>query len=128
MIVVDTSVLVAINQNEADADPLFEALAAQESLIAGVNYVEAGVLLIGRGRIDDQDKFDIWLEELGVSVSEDGGLARAALAAYLRFGKGFHPARLNLGDVFAYALAQCLDAPLLFKGDDFPRTDARPAI
>ena len=51
-----------------------------------------------------------------------------ALDAYLRFGKGRHPAKLNLADCFAYALAKTLDAPLLYKGDDFPLTDVRSAL
>ena len=52
----------------------------------------------------------------------------AALRAYLAFGRGVHRAGLNLGDCFAYALAKQLDAPLLYKGDDFSVTDIRPAL
>ncbi len=55
-------------------------------------------------------------------------MARIAGAAYLRFGKGFHPARLNFGDCCSYALAQVTGEPLLFKGDDFPLTDVRSAL
>ncbi len=51
----------------------------------------------------------------------------SALQAHLRYGKGRHPARLNLSDCFAYALAKQLDAPLLYKGDDFSQTDIRSA-
>jgi ribonuclease VapC len=70
---------------------------------------------------------DRWLDQLAVRVN-DTPVTQAALDAYLRFGKGRHPARLNLGDCFAYALAKALDAPLLYKGDDFALTDVRSAL
>ena len=61
-------------------------------------------------------------------VSWTSELADAAAEAFLRFGKGRHPAKLNFGDCMAYALAKSLDAPLLYKGDDFARTDIRSAL
>lgn len=61
-------------------------------------------------------------------VAFDDTQAEEASAAYSRFGKGRHPARLNLCDCAAYALAKSLDAPLLYKGDDFARTDIRSAL
>jgi len=128
MIAVDASALVAIGQDEPEATALLGALEAEEARVSSVNYVEAGVVLIGRNYLSGQAAFDDWLSALGVSLHDEGGLARRALAAYLCYGKGVHPARLNLGDVFAYALAQDLDAPLLFKGNDFSKTDARSAV
>jgi len=128
LIVVDASALVALGEREPDAGPIMEALARRDAVISGVNYVEAGLILIGGGKLSAQPDFDRWLEKLSVTVHADDGLARAALAAYLQFGKGIHPARLNLGDVFAYALAKTLNAPLLFKGGDFALTDISAAV
>ena len=69
------------------------------------------------------------IEILGLkTVDVDRAQAGRALDAFTRFGKGRHPARLNLGDCFAYALAATLNEPLLFKGDDFARTDIAPAF
>jgi ribonuclease VapC len=62
-----------------------------------------------------------------VSSHNEAALADGALSAFLRFGKGNDPARLNLADCFAYALAKTLDLPLLYKGDDFAKTDIRSA-
>jgi len=125
MIAVDASALVAIGQDEPEATALLGALEAEEARVSSVNYVEAGAVLIGGNYLSGQAAF---VSALGVSLHDEGGLARRALAAYLCYGKGVHPARLNLGDVFAYALAQGLDAPLLFKGNDFSKTDARSAV
>ena len=86
------------------------------------------MVLIGRGVFINQPEFDQWLARVGVEVSTDLDLSGAALAAYLLFGKGRHPARLNLGDCFAYALAKSLGAPLLFKGNDFTQTDVTSAL
>jgi ribonuclease VapC len=72
---------------------------------------------------------DRLIEVSGVKVvpvtAEQAGLAREA---YRKYGKGNHPAKLNLGDCFAYALAKARGEPLLFKGHDFRRTDVEPAI
>ena len=86
-----------------------------------------GLILIGRRRLAGRGDLDAWLGQLGVAVWTEETLAGDALAAYLKFGRGFHPARLNLGDCFAYALADRLQAPLLYKGDDFALTDVLAA-
>lgn len=129
MIVVDASALVAIASLEPDwRDHLAAIREADTAHLSPANYVETGILLVSRGLSPDQAAVDSWLQELDVVVRDDIPLANAALAAYMRFGKGFHPARLNLSDCFAYALAKALDAPLLYKGDDFSRTDIRSAL
>lgn len=129
MIAVDSSALVAIAKREDDWMSHLAALqAAEVAIISPVNYVEVGILLRRHDLIEDQARLDAWLEALGVKVREDLALAAPALTAYLSYGKGFHPAALNLADVFAYALAKTLDAPLLYKGDDFARTDIRSAL
>jgi ribonuclease VapC len=129
LIVVDTSALIAIVFEEPDADRYVAALSeADAAFIAPVNYVEAGVLFQRRGRFATSENFGSWLAGAGVEPRNDLSLSEAALDAYIRFGKGFHPARLNLADCFAYALAKALDAPLLYKGDDFAMTDIRSAV
>ena len=127
MIVVDASALVAVADAEPDADDFLRCLGRNEAVIASINYVEAGIILIGRSRLSGKPDFDAWLGRLGVDVHRDD-LSGPALAAYLTFGRGYHRARLNLGDCFAYALARQLDAPLLYKGDDFAMTDVKRAL
>lgn len=129
MIVVDASALVALATLEPGYERYAEALQGSDrSLIAPINYVETGIVLVSRGSLDHRAELDSWLEELGVSIWAERDLSAGALAAYLRYGKGYHAARLNLADCFAYALARQLDAPLLYKGEDFALTDVRPAI
>ncbi len=128
MIVVDASALVAIGDDEPEAERFLAVLEQNPSRISAVNYVEAGLILIGRGRLATQEDLDDWLKQLGASVMPDENLASAALDAYLVYGRRRHPAKLNLADCFAYALAKSLDAPLLYKGDDFPLTDVRSAL
>ena len=128
MIVVDASALVAIGDEEPDADDYYRVLRANEAVLSSINYVEAGVVLIGRDRLRGKQRYDEWLAELQVVVRGSDDLSEMALETYLQFGRGYHRARLNLADCFAYALAKKLDAPLLFKGEDFAWTDIRPAL
>ena len=129
MIVVDASALVAIGDLEADAATFIRAIASSPgAIISPVNATEAGLILIGRGRLPGVPGVVDWLAELSVEVFAGPIDHMGALAAYVSYGRGFHPARLNLGDCFAYALAKALDAPLLYKGDDFARTDIRSAL
>lgn len=129
MIAVDASALIAIVLAEFDASVFQRALEdADGAWLSPINYVETGLLLVGRGAFADPEEMDDWLAGVGVGVRHDLDLAAPALRAYLQYGKGRHPARLNLADCFAYALAKTLDAPLLFKGDDFTKTDIRPAL
>lgn len=91
--------------------------------------MEAEIVIRGRKSEDLASRARQMLDEAGaVIVPFDDDQAKLASAAYARFGKGFHPARLNMGDCAAYALAKSLDAPLLYKGDDFGRTDIVPAV
>ncbi|HEV2365607.1 MAG TPA: type II toxin-antitoxin system VapC family toxin [Caulobacteraceae bacterium] len=127
MIAVDSSAVVAIAQMEAEADAFLDMLSREEARMAGVNYVEAGIVLIGRGRMESAADYALWLSAHGITIVADESLHAPALAAYLSYGRGFHRARLNLADCFAYALASVLNAPLLYKGADFSLTDIRPA-
>ncbi|MFN3511700.1 MAG: type II toxin-antitoxin system VapC family toxin [Phenylobacterium sp.] len=129
MIVVDASALVAVGEAEPGFERYVRAIVeAPQAMIGQVNYLEVGMVLIRRRVLADPTELDRWLGNLGVEIDESGDLGADALAAYLRYGKGVHPARLNLADCFAYALARKLDAPLLYKGDDFALTDVRPAL
>lgn len=122
MVVLDSSVIVAVLRDEADAATWAAALAqADRVTIAAPTAVEAAIV-VGEQRHGDLDEL---LEACAAEVvAFDAEHARAARAAYARFGKGSgSPANLNLGDCFSYALATVSGAPLLFKGDDFTHTD-----
>jgi ribonuclease VapC len=128
--VVDTSAVVAVLLAEPDAGALAAALAsATAPLMSAANYVELLLVslsrgIAGRSEVDDT-LVDAAIEIVPVSLEQ----ARLAVTAFERFGKGRHPAPLNFGDCFAYALAKERGLPLLFKGgDDFARTDIVPAL
>ncbi len=129
MIVVDTSIFVAIMADEPDQSSFRKVLlnAEARSMSAG-NYLEAVMVLEGR-RLGSRQDLDEWLtlRRVGI-VAVDLPSARLAADAFVRYGKGRHPAGLNYGDCFAYALARQLGAPLLFKGGDFAQTDITPAL
>jgi ribonuclease VapC len=130
VIVVDTSAIVAIFRQECDASFHAECIASDgEPLMSAANVVETSLVLRGLKKIAPAQA-EAWLDEFlaaaGIRVepvtAEQADIARLA---HLRFGKGTgRAAGLNYGDCFAYALAQAVKAPLLFKGDDFARTDA----
>ncbi len=126
-LVVDASALVAIGLREPEAVAFSQALLKDDDCLAApINLVEAGIVLSGRWPDFTEEGYRSWLRQLNVSGAPVEH--EPALAAYIRYGKGRHPARLNLGDCFAYALAMQLHAPLLFKGDDFALTDVKRAI
>jgi ribonuclease VapC len=129
-VIVDSSALVAILLGEADAPRLGRLLTdADRPLIAAPTLVEAGIVVESRGGPAMSDRLDALIRESDTEVVPfTAEHARLAREAWRRFGKGNHPAALNLGDCFAYALAQDRGEPLLFKGDDFARTDVKPAI
>lgn len=126
MIAVDTSALMAI----ALAEPGFEACidvleADTEVLISAGTMAEA---LIVAGRRNLVQEMSTLIDDLGFTVvTVSAADARRVAQAYARWGKGAHPAGLNFGDCFAYALAKDRDCPLLYVGGDFERTDLRPA-
>jgi len=128
MIVVDTSSLVAIVLGEADAEQHAAVLRANPARLSAVSLVEAAIVVEARQGPDAARDLRIVIEAaIEEVVSVDEVYAAAAAAAWRRFGKGRHPASLNFGDCFAYALAHVDDLPLLFKGDDFAQTDLRSA-
>lgn len=128
LIVVDASALVSIAIGEPDAEVLRQRLSAADEIVAApINLLETGIVLVKRGRDADPVAITRWLQALRVA-ERDGVTLADAMAAYFRFGRGFHPARLNIADCFAYALARSLDVPLLYKGDHFALTDVRSAL
>ena len=126
-VVLDTSALLAILLQEPDAQRYSDAIAgAPRRLISAATLVEAGIVAEGRGMREDLDAL---LARARAEVA-DFTAAQAATAqdGWRRFGKGRHPAGLNLGDCFAYALAQSRGEPLLYKGNDFSLTDVKAAL
>ena len=92
------------------------------------NYVEATIVSEGRRSSETRTSLDAYIEEAGIElVQVTLEQAQAARTAWRRYGKGNHPASLNYGDCFAYALAEVTGEPLLFKGRDFARTDIESA-
>jgi ribonuclease VapC len=124
--IVDTSALVALLRDEPEAAAFARLLrAAPRRLLSAASYVELAAVIDGRDDPVVSGAFDAWLAAWGIEVAPfTVEQARIARAACRRFGRGSgHPARLNLGDCFAYALARDLGEPLLFKGADFALTD-----
>ena len=128
--IVDTSALLAILQAEPESRLLAEAIeAASRPTISVVSFVEASIVLDARHGSAGRDRLDRVMRESGIEIAPvDIEQAQIAREAFRDFGKGRHSARLNCGDCFSYALARQRREPLLFKGDDFARTDIRPAI
>ncbi|WP_233243293.1 MULTISPECIES: type II toxin-antitoxin system VapC family toxin [unclassified Caulobacter] len=124
----DASALVAMALAEPERSSFELVIAQTDALLATpINLMEAGIILVLREKRFTADEYHRWLGDLDIVSSSLVG-EREALQAYLRWGKGVHRAGLNMGDCFAYALAKSLDAPLLYKGDDFPLTDVRSAL
>ena len=130
--IVDTSVLIAILADEADATQFEKVLTdAGSASISSGSWIEFSTVLVRKFRVPDPERvLDAFQAAYGliiVSVSDEH--TRAAAAGYARYGRGTgHRARLNFGDCFAYALAKATSEKLLFKGDDFIHTDVMPAI
>ncbi len=129
--VLDTSANIATITDESDAQRYRAAMLGADSLsMSAAAVLETRIVLFARLGSQAVDLFDELLEKSGiVVVSFDEELARAAFDAFRRFGKGQgHPAQLNIVDCAVYALARTRSEPLLFKGDDFARTDVASAL
>jgi ribonuclease VapC len=130
LIVVDTSALVAILADEPEGVLFDELLRSEPSVAIGPpTLFELNMVAASKKHADGLAIIAGLLEAYRIET-RDWGVREAQLAldAFLRFGKGRHPAKLNFGDCMAYALAKSLDAPLLFKGGDFAATDVRRAV
>lgn len=127
--IIDSSAIVAILSEESDARELAEAIEeALDRRASVVTYVEAAIVLDSRRNAALSRRLDEFVREARVLLEPvTVEQARLAREAYRDFGKGRHRAGLNFGDCFAYALAKEKGEPLLFKGDDFRRTDVEAA-
>ena len=123
--VIDSSAIVAILLNEADAADIAQAIESNsQRLLSAANLLEASIVIEGRKGEAGGRELDLLIYRAAIEiVAVDQDQAELARSAWRRFGKGRHPAGLNYGDCFAYALARTRQLPLLFQGDDFSRTD-----
>ena len=123
--VIDTSAFLAILQDEPERRSFSRIIdEAAVRRTSAATFLEASMVLQARHGADGVQTFDLLIESAGVEVvAVDLAQSRIARRAFSHFGKGRHPAALNYGDCFAYALARQLGEPLLCKGDDFRRTD-----
>ena len=122
--IVDTSAVMSILFGESGAERYDEAIAeAPHCLMSVVNFLEAAIVLDRSGAVAGQE-LDAFLEEAAIELAPvTADQAQAARRAWRRFGKGNHPAGLNFGDCYAYALAEATGEPLLFEGRNFALTD-----
>lgn len=128
--VIDSSALLAILFGEAEADRCIEALSSPErKLMSALNKLEAAIVVEARKGEVGARAFSRLLAAADIEVvAFDSGQAEIALDAWRRYGKGRHPAGLNMGDCAAYALSSLSNEALLYKGQDFPKTDVAPVI
>ena len=127
--IIDTSAIVAILFDEPEAESFQQRIAfTAPRRMSAVNYFEAAMVLEGRGTATVALRFDAYVERARIElVPVTVEQAHAARGAWQRYGRGNHPAALNFGDCFAYALAETTGEPLLYKGDDFALTDIERA-
>jgi len=128
VIVVDASAVIAIMQEEPGYERIAEKLlASDDRRISPISWVEISMAL-ARKYADPSSVSDAYLRHAIIKIHPiDSDQAEWARRAFISYGKGRHPARLNIGDCFSYAAAKALNAPLLYVGDDFAKTDIRAA-
>lgn len=116
-------------RHEPERGVFLAALAAHDVSMSAVTYFELGIVTDSVRDAVTSAEVDGWIADFDIAVVPvTHEQARLARAAYARFGKGNHPARLNFGDCFTYALAKATNEPLLFKGNDFSQTDIQAAV
>ncbi len=128
MIVVDASAIIAMMMHEPGHETLAAAMFANDERVSSpVSLLEA-TMVLSRAYSSPKVVLDSFLRSANIiPCTIDAVQADIAQHAFLNFGKGRHPARLNIGDCFSYAAAKALNAPLLYVGDDFAKTDIRAA-
>jgi len=128
--VIDSSAILAILQDEPERHVFNQAIAAADQRrFSAVSLLEVSIVVEARFGSEAQQDLDLFLATAEIVVVPfDLHLAKLARSAFQRYGKGRHPAALNLGDCCSYALAQACSAPLLFKGNDFGLTDIQVAL
>lgn len=126
MIVVDTSAFMAVLLEEEPSPSIRVCLLNNKLCMSAGTYSELLVVASAQGLLDEADEL---ISEVGVEIiTLDVASARAVQRAFANWGKGRHPASLNWGDCFAYALAKKKNVPLLFVGNDFSKTDVDSAL
>jgi ribonuclease VapC len=129
-VIIDSSALIAIIRREAERDAFVEEIAnAASTRVSAANFLETAIVIDGHRDPIISRRLDEFIQESAITIEPvTESQARIAREAYRDFGKGSgHPAQLNFGDCFAYALARERREPLLYKGDDFGHTDIAPA-
>jgi ribonuclease VapC len=122
--ILDTSAVVAIVMKEPGHEELLRTLAVGNAAIGTATLTETAIVLSARLQSDARSLLARFLSEASIAIIPFGeSHYSAAVDAWLRFGKGKHPAALNFGDCLSYAVAQLANEPLLFVGDDFAQTD-----
>lgn len=123
--VLDSSALLAILLDEPEGAAIASAIAADpRRLLGAFTALETALVIEARKGEDAGREFDLLVYRSGLDIIPmDAGQMELARAAWRRYGKGRHPAALNIGDCCAYALSRFMGEPLLFKGDDFSKTD-----
>lgn len=129
--IIDTSAIIAILRNESEAAVYTRAIAdASTRRISAATFLEAAVVIDGSRDPVASRRFDDFVAAAQISIEPvTEAQARIAREAYRDYGKGSgHPAQLNFGDCFSYALSRASSEPLLFKGNDFTQTDIESAL
>jgi ribonuclease VapC len=128
--ILDTSPLIAILTKEPDSDRYVDAIShAPHCRLSAANFVELSLVVEGQFGAEALRQCDALIRRIGIVIEPvTVDQAHAARQAFHDFGRGRHPAGLNFGDCFAYALAKITGEPLLFKGDDFSKTDIVSAV
>ena len=129
--IADASAILAILLKEPEEYRFADILTEEPDPVglSPVNYLEIALRVDRGDMIETSEKLDQIISRMNVKVTEvTPEQAYLAREAYQKFGRGHHPAKLNLGDCFAYALSRARGEPLLFKGDDFTKTDVEVAL
>jgi len=128
-VVIDSSTVLAILLQEPDAESYAQAISDDPThLMSAFSFLEASVVIAARKGPAAVHELDLLIHRARIEVvSFNAEQAEAAREAWMRYGKGRHPAALNLGDCCSYALSQTSGEPLLYKGSDFSMTDVRRA-
>lgn len=127
MIAVDTSALMAIVLNEAEADACIAVLEKEDTILISAGTIAEVLIVAARRNVGEE--IESLIDGLGLNaIAMTPASARRIASAYGRWGKGIHAAGLNFGDCFAYEVATEYDCPLLYVGGDFARTDVKRAL
>ena len=123
--VIDSSAIIAVLLNEANAAQIAEAIdSGSQRLLSAASLLEASITIESRKGEAAGRELDLLIYRAAIEVvAVDQNQAEIARIAWRRYGRGRHPAGLNYGDCFSYALARSRGLPLLFQGEDFSRTD-----